>query len=66
MIKTIPHKGKTEWIDKTLLDIKKCLDDDRVPKEKETCDYCKYRNAAGVAFKTHIETMAKKEKGMFN
>lgn len=64
-IKTIPHTGKTEWIDKTLLDIKKCLDDDRVPKEKETCDYCKYRNGAGVAFKNHIEAMTKKGKGMF-
>lgn len=65
VIKTIPHTGKTEWIDKTLLEIKKCLDDDRVPKEKETCDYCKYRNNAGLAFKNHIEAMTKKGKGMF-
>ena len=59
-IKTFAHKGDTSWIEKTLMAAKACLDDDRIPKEKETCEYCKYRNNAGVAFKSHTEKVAKK------
>lgn len=59
-VKTFAHKGDTSWIDKTLMAAKTCLDDDRIPKEKETCDYCSYRTKAGVAFKNHTEKVAKK------
>lgn len=62
-IKVIPYKGKTEWIEGVLGNIKKCLDDDRIPKEKDTCDYCKYRRLAGEAFKAHIEKHS--DKGLF-
>ncbi len=62
-IKVIPYKGKTEWIEGVLGNIKKCLEDDRIPKEKDSCDYCKYRNAAGKAFKDHLEKHS--DKGLF-
>ena len=62
-IKVIPYVGKTEWIEKTLENIKKCLDDDRIPKEKDTCEYCKYRKLAGEAFKKHLD--AHSDKGLF-
>lgn len=62
-IKVIPYKGKTDWIEKTLENIKSCLDDDRIPKEKDTCEYCKYRNSAGKSFKEHID---KNSKGLFS
>lgn len=54
-IKVIPYTGKIDWIEKTLENIKNCLDDDRVPKEKDTCEYCRYRNNAGKAFKEHLD-----------
>lgn len=54
-IKVIPYVGKTEWIEKALENIKACLEDDRIPKEKDTCEYCKYRRMAGEAFKMHSE-----------
>lgn len=54
-IKVIPYVGKTEWIEKALENIKACLEDDRIPKEKDTCEYCKYRRMAGEAFKMHTE-----------
>jgi CRISPR/Cas system-associated exonuclease Cas4 (RecB family) len=62
-IKVIPYKGKTDWIEKALENIKNCLDDDRIPKEKDTCEYCKYRNNAGKSFKEHLD---KHNKGLFS
>ncbi len=59
-IKTFAHKGDTSWVEKTLLAAKACLDDDRIPKEKEGCEYCLYRTKAGVAFKSHTEKVVKK------
>ncbi len=41
-IKLIPYKGDTSWIEKTLTDIKSCLDRDTIPPESPTCDYCTY------------------------
>ena len=62
-IKVIPYRGKTDWIEGVLANIKKCLEDDRIPKEKDSCDYCNYRNKAGKAFKDHLEKHA--DKGLF-
>lgn len=44
-ITLIPHIGDDSWIEKTLLNIKKCLDDKRCPSSSKTCDYCAYRLA---------------------
>ncbi|MSR78765.1 MAG: hypothetical protein EXS59_01300 [Candidatus Taylorbacteria bacterium] len=50
-ITLISHKGKTEWIEGVLADIKKCLDG-VLPSPDEDCDYCTYRkSAAEVSFK---------------
>lgn len=43
----IPYTGSDEWVEKTLVSIKKCLDDDRVPSPSKDCDYCTYREYAG-------------------
>jgi CRISPR/Cas system-associated exonuclease Cas4 (RecB family) len=37
----ISYKGDTSWIEKTLFDIKKCLDGE-IPNQSEKCDYCLY------------------------
>lgn len=43
----IPHKGDAAWVDKTLLDIKACLDGGELPAVSDTCDYCTYREFVG-------------------
>ena len=41
-IKLIPYSGDTSWIEKTLADIKACLESDVIPEESSSCDYCLY------------------------
>ncbi len=43
----IPYEGDDSWVEPTLLEIKACLEDSRVPKAGEDCDYCAYREAVG-------------------
>jgi len=38
----IPYKGNDSWVEKILLEIKKCLDTDELPAAGENCDYCAY------------------------
>lgn len=46
-IKLIPYTGKTNWIEQTIFDIKKCLDSPTIPQSGDDCDYCKYIEAVG-------------------
>lgn len=41
-IKLIPYKGNSGWIEKAILDIKKCLDSNKVPESSSDCEYCQY------------------------
>jgi CRISPR/Cas system-associated exonuclease Cas4 (RecB family) len=43
----IPYTGGDSWIEETLVQIKQCLTDERVPSPGSECDYCAYREAAG-------------------
>jgi len=52
-IKVIPYKGDTNWIDKTLLEIKECLMGDKIPDMNPDCDYCNYRKNAVMAKMKH-------------
>lgn len=45
-VKIIPYEGNDDWIDSTVVDIKKCLNADTTPDANEGCDYCGYRAAA--------------------
>src|SRR6185312_284075 len=54
-ITLIAHTGSTDWVEPTLLDIKKCLDSDVLPNKTEDCDYCRYRESAGKALLAHVE-----------
>jgi len=57
----IAYKGDDSWIEQTLLEIKECLEDSRVPKAGEDCDYCAYREATGnKLLKKHKEHLLKK------
>lgn len=54
-INLIPYKGKSDWVDEVLVNAKKCLDNDSIPEAGANCEYCKYREQAGMAFKKHVE-----------
>lgn len=45
-ISVLPYTGNTDWVEPTLLEIKKCLDSSDVPNPAQLCDYCNYRKAA--------------------
>ena len=41
-IKLIPYEGDDSWVEGTVKEIYKCLKSNKIPKEGEDCDYCKY------------------------
>jgi len=41
-IKLIPYTGSDKWVEETLLEMKKCLDTNSLPKSNLNCEYCKY------------------------
>ena len=55
----IPHVGKDDWVEGVLGQIKKCLDDERIPKQSEGCEYCGY---VGMYIDTLKTQKAKNEK----
>lgn len=44
-ITLIPYVGKSDWVGKTLLDIKKCLSGSELPDSNPNCDHCNYLGA---------------------
>ena len=44
-VKILPYVGDDSWIEKTIIDIHKCLNG-KLPESGKDCDYCKYRVAA--------------------
>jgi hypothetical protein len=45
-IKVIPYTGDSKWVDKAVLDMKKCLMSDELPESGAGCDFCAYRKEA--------------------
>lgn len=43
-VKLIPYTGKDNWVEKTLHEMKACLDQDEVPRPAPNCEYCNYTN----------------------
>jgi CRISPR/Cas system-associated exonuclease Cas4 (RecB family) len=41
-ITLIPYKGDDSWVEKTILDIHKCLNSAVIPEGNPECDYCRY------------------------
>ena len=50
-IKLIAYTGSDKWVEKTLLDMKKYLDFDDIPKSNPNCEYCSYINSVNNAAK---------------
>jgi len=38
----IPYKGSDSWVEPTLFDIKKCLENKEIPQPNKNCDHCAY------------------------
>lgn len=53
-VKIISYTGKSDWIDEVLINAKKCLDSDVVPKASPTCEHCEYRLEARKAYERHV------------
>jgi CRISPR/Cas system-associated exonuclease Cas4 (RecB family) len=50
-VKLIPYTGSDKWVEKTLVEMKKCLDSDDIPKSSPNCEYCAYINSVKNATK---------------
>jgi RecB family exonuclease len=48
-IKVIPYTGDDSWIERALMDIKKCLMSNDIPEMNSECDFCNYRKNAVMA-----------------
>lgn len=48
-INILPYIGDDSWIEKTIIDIHKCLNG-TLPESGQDCDYCKYREAINDIF----------------
>jgi CRISPR/Cas system-associated exonuclease Cas4 (RecB family) len=44
-VNLIPYKGDDSWIEKTIFEIHKCLNGDKIPEDSPDCDYCSYIEA---------------------
>lgn len=47
----IPYTGSDKWVEKTLQEMKKCLDSEEIPKASPNCEYCSYINSVNQATK---------------
>ncbi len=54
-VKLIPYVGDDSWVEKTLVKIKECLEDDRIPPYSKTCDYCNYISTLGDVLREHAK-----------
>lgn len=50
-VKLIPYTGQDLWVEKTLEEMKKCLDSEEIPRANPNCEYCSYINSANTAAK---------------
>ncbi len=51
-ITILPYVGNSDWVDKTIKDIRRCLESESAPKSAPDCEYCAYREHAGKTLLT--------------
>ena len=44
-VKIIPYEGNDSWVEGKLMEIKACLNSEKLPSASAGCDYCTYRKA---------------------
>lgn len=42
-VSILTHEANDSWVESTILDIKKCLDSDKIPASGENCEYCAFQ-----------------------
>ena len=47
-ISLLPHEGNTDWIERTVLEAKVVLDQDRAPERDPGCPFCSYASKAAA------------------
>ncbi|MEA3293095.1 MAG: PD-(D/E)XK nuclease family protein [Patescibacteria group bacterium] len=52
-VNLIPYTGDSSWVEKTLFDIYKCLNSNKVPESNSDCDYCNYIKSINLKNKEH-------------
>jgi len=57
-ISIIPYEGDTDWVEKEIFGMKKCLELPNAPEANPDCDYCNYRKSAGQ----NLQKLARLEK----
>ncbi|MFA6136071.1 MAG: PD-(D/E)XK nuclease family protein [Candidatus Paceibacterota bacterium] len=45
-VQIITYHGNDSWVEKTIIDARKCLDSDDLPQSSPTCQFCEYRKKA--------------------
>lgn len=45
------HRGDRSWVEPVLLEMKTCLDRDKLPEASHTCEYCEFVNNASETLK---------------
>lgn len=53
-VKLLPYDGNDDWVEKTLLAMRKCLRSSKVPKASEDCVYCTYVNDLKVTAGAYV------------
>ncbi len=53
-IKLIPYTGNADWVEPHIISIKKCLEDSRIPKESDECEYCLYADTIKERIAEHV------------
>ena len=44
-VKVIPYEGDDSWVEGKLMEIKECLNSEKLPSASADCDFCIYRKA---------------------
>ena len=44
-IKLIPYTGDSSWVDQTIVNLHRCLEQDKLPEPSADCDFCAYYGA---------------------
>jgi hypothetical protein len=52
----VTHQGQTDWVEPTLLEIKKTLDSDTIPTHPPGCEYCLYRKNSAETVARHRQS----------
>jgi CRISPR/Cas system-associated exonuclease Cas4 (RecB family) len=63
-VKVLPYTGSDSWVEQTLLDIKKCLEQEKIPAVGDGCEYCPYREASGKKLQSLHNAQIKKDTGV--